>query len=372
MTTQKQQLADSGQYHPTDVPRPFVNQINSSTRIPETLVNSGNETFDWKLNGGVSDIKVSGGFNERDDAHSPKSNVLYLDDKNTDPKNPGKISGRINIGLDYVVSGNKMVAPWYSGTVESISRVKAGDTHSYGNQVVIKTNQSYQDAKGNKYPIYNAYSHLESIQPGIVRGVEVNTGDYIGKMGQSGLTVDKKRDKKHVDFQSYILVDGKKVQISPNLMQSNLEKQQAARFQTGQNNTSGSNTVASNTTTQSYARVNEETTTDASSGIKSISSESQNLTSKETKSNADVSKAIAAIKENADGIKQQYGLDVTTSEGLGKAVMIYWKENNLDPKTLKEQLPNMKGSDIDAALASVTETKTVETTKTKQVEAQRQ
>jgi hypothetical protein len=191
-------------------------------------------------------------------------------------------------------------------------------------------------------------------------------------MGQSGLKVKQGKDQRHVDFQSYILVDGKKVQISPNLMQSNLETQWAAgTFQTGQNNTSSSNTVASSTTTQSYARVNEETTTDASGGSKSISSESQNLTSKETKSNTDVSKAIAAIKENADGIKKNYGLDVTTSEGLGKAVMIYWKENNLDPKILKEQLPNMKGSDIDAALAAVTETKTVETTKTKQVEAQR-
>jgi hypothetical protein len=98
----------------------------------------------------------------------------------------------------------------------------------------------------------------------------------------------------------------------------------------------------------------------------------KNVAGAQVNDSTDVSKAIAAIKENADGIKQQYGLDVTTSEGLGKAVMIYWKENNLDPKTLKEQLPNMKGSDIDAALASVTETKTVETTKTKQVEAQRQ
>jgi hypothetical protein len=98
----------------------------------------------------------------------------------------------------------------------------------------------------------------------------------------------------------------------------------------------------------------------------------KNVSGGQGNDSTDVSKAIAAIKENADGIKKNYGLDVTTSEGLGKAVMIYWKENNLDPKTLKEQLPNMKGSDVDAALASVTETKTVETTKTKQVEAQRQ
>jgi hypothetical protein len=101
-------------------------------------------------------------------------------------------------------------------------------------------------------------------------------------------------------------------------------------------------------------------------------SKSENSTTSGKESNTDVSKAIAAIKENADGIKQQYGLDVTTSEGLGKAVMIYWKENNLDPKTLKEQLPNMKGSDIDAALAAATENKTAGATKTKQIEVQRQ
>jgi hypothetical protein len=124
-------------------------------------------------------------------------------------------------------------------------------------------------------------------------------------------------------------------------------------------------------TSKNYQQVGEETATSTDDNV-SNSLTSQNFSSQEAKDKTDVSKAIAAIKENADGIKQQYGLDVTTSEGLGKAVMIYWKENNLDPKTLKEQLPNMKGSDVDAALASVTETKTVETTKTKQVEAQRQ
>jgi hypothetical protein len=84
MTTQKQQIADSGQYHSSDVPRPFVNKINSNTRIPEKLVNSSSEKFDWKLHGERgSDIKVTGGFNEKHPDHSRKSTVLYLDDKNT-------------------------------------------------------------------------------------------------------------------------------------------------------------------------------------------------------------------------------------------------------------------------------------------------
>ncbi len=70
----------------------------------------------------------------------------------------------------------------------------------------------------------NTYSHLEYISNGITPGTKVDSDTFIGKMGGTGRG-GVKRYKDHVDFQSYIEVDGKKIQISPNLMQNNLSRQ---------------------------------------------------------------------------------------------------------------------------------------------------
>ncbi len=70
----------------------------------------------------------------------------------------------------------------------------------------------------------------------------------------------------------------------------------------------------------------------------------------------DVSKVVELLRKNCDEVKHQYGLDVTTFEGLGKAVMLFWKENNLDPKTLKDQLPQVSSSEFATALMQVTST----------------
>jgi hypothetical protein len=161
-------------------------------------------------------------------------------------------------------------------------------------------------------------------------------------------------------------------QSKSNLKQNNLVESPKLGNSTQSNiNPSQNNQISTEQVNQSYQQLNGKTTTIVN-GNKSSALESQNFTTQKTDSKTDVSKVVTLLKDNAAEVKRQSGLDVNTDEGLGKAVMIYWKEHNLDPKTLKEQLPNMKGSDVDAALASVTETKTVETTKTKQVEAQRQ
>jgi hypothetical protein len=104
----------------------------------------------------------------------------------------------------------------------------------------------------------------------------------------------------------------------------------------------------------------------ATNSSKSISSEKQTLTTPKIDSKADVSKVVALLQDNAAEVKNQYGLDVTTNEGLGKAVMQYWKENNLDPKILKEQLPNIKESEFATASATRMNDNTIETTKTTQ------
>jgi Peptidase family M23 len=99
--------------------------------------------------------------------------------------------------------------------------------------------------------------------------------------------------------------------------------------------------------------------------------QSQNTSSAQESSSTDVSKVVTLLKDNAAEVKKQYGLDITTDDGLGKAIMQYWKENNLDPKTLKEQLPNIKDSELAIASAALTSTNATESTNIKQAVMQR-
>jgi Peptidase family M23 len=203
-----------------DVPNPFTN-TKGDEAIPEGYINSQSETPKWVLHGKeYRPIKMSGGFMEAT-GHGPKKNdTFYLDDKNPDPAKPNKrnAGGSYNIGIDYVVGGDKLVVPWYGGTVE-----KAGLNGGYGYSVTIKTDRSYEH-NGKRYPIKNTYSHLEYVSKGITMGEKVDSDTFIGKMGGTG-SGGVKRYPDHVDFQSYIEVDGKKIQISPNLMQNNLIRQ---------------------------------------------------------------------------------------------------------------------------------------------------
>jgi hypothetical protein len=97
-----------------------------------------------------------------------------------------------------------------------------------------------------------------------------------------------------------------------------------------------------------------------------VDSSAQN-TSNDQKNNAsDLSKVVALLQNNAAAVQSQYGLDVTTHEGLGKAVMQYWQENNLDPKTLKEQLPQMREAELETA-SSLLAKKSTATAKTEQL-----
>jgi hypothetical protein len=79
-----------------------------------------------------------------------------------------------------------------------------------------------------------------------------------------------------------------------------------------------------------------------------------------------VSEVVKLLQNNAAEVKKEYGLDVTTSEGLGRAVMQYWKENNLDPKMLREQLPNLKDSEFETASKTPKNTNVAQTTKNDQ------
>jgi hypothetical protein len=117
--------------------------------------------------------------------------------------------------------------------------------------------------------------------------------------------------------------------------------------------------------------IQSETSSASNNSDPTIDSSSQNHSNSQTNDATDLSKVVALLRNNAADVKQQYGLDVTTDAGLGKAVMQYWKENNLDPKTLKEQLPNLKDSELKIASTALLKTNTTETTKAKQLAIQK-
>jgi hypothetical protein len=96
---------------------------------------------------------------------------------------------------------------------------------------------------------------------------------------------------------------------------------------------------------------------------------SQNISNDQVSDSTDISKVISLLKDNAAEVRKQYGFDVNTDDGLGKAVMQYWKENKLDPKTLKEQLPNIKDSEFVTAFTALANA--TETAKTKEMALQR-
>jgi murein DD-endopeptidase MepM/ murein hydrolase activator NlpD len=183
----EQQVADA--HKALNVPEPFTNTKNPGARIPEEqVISAGNNSYDWKI--GNRNARVSSGFMEKS-GHSSKEKLgstAYLDSQNPDPNKPALryptgIRGKdYNIGIDYVLDGDKKVTPWYSGVV-----TKAGRDGGYGNSVTVKTGQNYE-YNGKRYPIYNTYSHLEYISKGIKRNSKVDTDTYIGKMGGTGAT----------------------------------------------------------------------------------------------------------------------------------------------------------------------------------------
>jgi hypothetical protein len=92
---------------------------------------------------------------------------------------------------------------------------------------------------------------------------------------------------------------------------------------------------------------------------------SQNVSNDQASDSSYVSEVVTLLKDNASEVKKQYGFDVTTNEGLGKAVMQYWKENNLDPKLLKEQL-NLNDSEFETASKALAANNSMQATNTDQ------
>lgn len=177
----------------------------------------------------VGKFRLTGGFMEYY-GHGQKRwdyNIIMPDGRTSKvgPKK-GKGSGRFNIGIDYVVlDPEKKVNTWYGGEVVKVVKARENDTE-YGNRVVIRTNQTY-NYKRQDYPVYQAYSHLDSYSVKV--GDRVSQGQTIAVMGKTGGT-----SQDHVDLRTFIItqstfaetahVDGQPgwTELSPNALENQL------------------------------------------------------------------------------------------------------------------------------------------------------
>jgi hypothetical protein len=64
-----------------------------------------------------------------------------------------------------------------------------------------------------------------------------------------------------------------------------------------------------------------------------------------------VSKVVKLLRENAAEVKQRFGVDATTSEGLSQAVIMYWIENKFDIQILRDKLPQTSDSEFAIAMS---------------------
>ncbi|MBE7385773.1 MAG: M23 family metallopeptidase [Leptolyngbya sp. SIO1E4] len=155
----------------------------------------------------LGEITITGGFME-DQGHSAKpTTYAVFSDRPTEvlqlpPSNR-------NLGVDYVVSDHQIRTP-YPGEVIDVA-VERG----YGNRCYIKFNIAFE-LDGRKYPVFGAFAHAESysVEPGQV----LHQGESIGVMGSSGGDYPV-----HVDLRLWIEVDGTRIDLSPNVIEAQLD-----------------------------------------------------------------------------------------------------------------------------------------------------
>jgi Peptidase family M23 len=131
-------------------------------------------------------------------------------------------------------------------------------------------------------------------------------------------------------------------EISSQSIGNSTESESTSTQEIGNDSTSKTTSTVSN---DSDKTLNNETTTNLPKIYEGNNIQENN--------NTNVSKVVELLRQNRDEVKQQYGLDVTTHEGLGKAVMQYWKENKLDPKSLKDQLPQVSNAEFETVSKQV-------------------
>ena len=201
---------------------PIVFTDSQGRLMPEVQVNSGIDEYDgFEILG--DPVEITAGF-IKPTGHGYKSSTSYAIFDN-DPNTIQTVApGNYNIGIDYDVNTpDEATKAWYSGEV-----IQTGIEGDYGNRVRIKTDITYE-FQGKEYDVYTAYAHLDSIDVQV--GDKVKQGDAIGEMGGTGSGGVPNAYPEHVDLQTWIeLDDGRKVNISPNLLQKQLAEKSCHQY----------------------------------------------------------------------------------------------------------------------------------------------
>lgn len=189
--------------------------------IPERQVRTASpndpaseRTFSTERTGGFI---VTGGYMEAS-GHATKRGISAI--MSNDPDNITALpdSGR-NLGIDYVVQNRgKDVNAWYGGLV-----THSGLDGGYGYRVIVETDVTYL-FNGREYTVFQGYGHNRAVH--VRKGSVIEPGARIATMGGTG-SGGAVRYAEHVDLRTWIMVDGKKVDVSPNL----LDQQIASRRQ---------------------------------------------------------------------------------------------------------------------------------------------
>ncbi len=232
--------------------------------------------------------------------------------------------------------------------------------------------QGIRETKNYQYS--DAYYQYLEDATATINTIKKNPGKYPQKDIDQAVTVYKDAYAKYQAlpqeqeaFAAEQLVQPTKQGALKTSYQNTNQTAEATNEYSGTQIASASNASSKTVNSTQKSSIESEASSASNSNNSAVDSSSQKNSNSQTNDVTDLPKVVTLLKNNAAEVKQQYGLDVTTNEGLGKAIMQYWKENNLDPKTLKEQLPNMKDSELDTASAALANTNVTETIKTKQL-----
>lgn len=224
-----------------------------SGKIPDGRINGarwGNPVVNVPV-AGTEALRISGGFMEPF-GHARKNYNSYVmradnpgDYTRTPPDRPG--AGR-NIGIDYIPQGDNGgdktdVNAWLGGRVTNVDIAPVfGREHpglpqtagGYGKRVTIQSDYTIpvKNNQGNmvERPVMMAYSHLNNFN--VAKGDRVQAGDDFATMGGTGSRGYGSYGA-HVDMRAYVEVDGRQVEVDPNLLMPQAAREFKAADPTG-------------------------------------------------------------------------------------------------------------------------------------------
>jgi len=152
----------------------------------------------------IGDFTITEGFMARGGPHSSKSarQAIFSDNPSVAENVP---AGVYNLGIDYFTADGR-IDSWFNGEVIGTDY----DPNGYGHRLIMRSDVMFE-YNGQSYPVHAHYAHADSFTVGV--GDRVTAGQDIGDQGSTGSSTGD-----HVDFHTWIVVDGQKISISPNLL----------------------------------------------------------------------------------------------------------------------------------------------------------